>query len=177
MGIATEKLGIYDELQSKGLRYLPPLRLVKADDIPRSAIEEAARKAVDEAIAEAIQRALDRRREEIDKLVAPCGPEVARVFEAVAEASGIPVAELMGKSRINIVGRARWLFWYITAALRRDLSLPVLGDIMGGKDHTSVLHGLRRFPSVRDEAPLRDYCRHHAIAELLAAADDNPRRV
>lgn len=33
MGIAVEKLGIFDDLQSKGIKYLPKPRLVSGDRI------------------------------------------------------------------------------------------------------------------------------------------------
>lgn len=46
-----------------------------------------------------------------------------------------------GKRKIYV--RPRWEAFYL---LRRDrqLSLPKIGKLMGGFDHTSVLHGIRR---------------------------------
>ena len=177
MGIAVEKLGIFDDLQSKGIRYLPKPRLVHGGRIVnRSAIEEAARQAVDEAIAEAVARQIARRRAEIDALLSQDGPSTEAILGAVCQATGFTEEGLRGHARDRGVARARWLFWYIAGALRRDLSLPVLGKLMGNKDHTTCLNGMVQFKEYRLKEPLLTYCAHPAVTEYLAEADKRPRR-
>lgn len=177
MGIAVEKLGVFDDLQSKGIKYLPKPRLVSGDGIVnRSAIEEAVRLAVDEAIAEAVARQIARRRDEIDALLTLDGPPAEAILRAVCEATGFTEEGMRGAARDRGVARARWLFWYIAGALRRDLSLPVLGKILGNKDHTTCLNGMVQFKAFRLKEPLLTYCAHPAVTEYLAEADKRPRR-
>lgn len=177
MGIAVEKLGIFDDLQSKGIKYLPKPRLVTIDGAERrSAIEEAARVAVDEAIADAVRREVQRRKAEIEELLMADSPSIATIVAAVCEASGMSLDDLRTKSRSRPAAWARWLFWYIAAALRRDLSLPALAKVMGVADHSTVMHGLKQFCVHRQNEPLRSYCTHPSTATLLVEADKRPRR-
>jgi len=178
MGIAVEKLGIFDDLQTKGERYLPAPRLVHAEDFVnrKSAIEEAARIAVDEAIADAVRREVQRRMIEIEELVMSDGPSIASIIAAVSAATGMTLDELRTNTRVRAAARARWLFWYIASALRRDLSLPALAKVVGCSDHTTVMHGLKQFPLLRQAEPLRSYCTHPSTATFLVEADKRPRR-
>jgi len=176
MGIAVEKLGIFDDLQSKGIKFLPKPRLVAGGGIVnRSAIEEAARQAVDEAIAEAVQRAIIARKAEIEQLSAPNGPPLPLILATVQVVTGFDEWALRGAARDRQIADARALFWYIAAALRRDLSYPALGKFLGGKDHTSAMTSVRRFSGHRSREPLATYTAHPAIQELLTAADARPR--
>lgn len=172
MGIAVEKLGIFDELQARGAKFLP--RLVRGDT-DRSAIEDAARKAVDEAIAEAVKRAVDARKAEIEQITAPNGPPLPLILAAVHAVTGFDEWALRGAARDRPIADARALYWYIAAALRRDLSYPILGKSLGGKDHTTVISAVRRFNDHRSREPLATYIAHPAIQELLTAADARPR--
>ena len=175
MGIAVEKLGIFDELQARGAKFLPRLVRTTNPNDHRSAIEEAARKAVDEAIAEAVQRAVASRKAEIEQITAPNGPPLSLIMAAVHAATGFEEWTLSGNARDRPVADARSLFWYIAAALRRDLSYPALGKFLGGKDHTSAMTSVRRFSTHRFREPLATYTAHPAIQELLTAADARPR--
>lgn len=67
------------------------------------------------------------------------------VLEQVARESGVPVAELVGRSR------ARYVVWARHRAMARlrdeGWSLPAIGEVFG-RDHTTVLHGIRRMEGV-----------------------------
>jgi chromosomal replication initiator protein len=68
---------------------------------------------------------------------------VEEIQQQVAERFGISRAELIGTSRAATPLRARQVAIYLTRELT-DLSLPQIGRLYGGRDHTTVLNSLRR---------------------------------
>jgi chromosomal replication initiator protein len=68
---------------------------------------------------------------------------VEEIQQQVAERFGISRAELIGSSRAATPLRARQVAIYLTRELT-DLSLPQIGRLYGGRDHTTVLNSLRR---------------------------------
>jgi chromosomal replication initiator protein len=65
------------------------------------------------------------------------------IQQQVAERFGISRAELVGSSRAATPLRARQVAIYLTRELT-DLSLPQIGRLYGGRDHSTVLNSLRR---------------------------------
>jgi chromosomal replication initiator protein len=88
--------------------------------------------------------------------VIPRGGRTARATSAeeiqqrVAERFGISRAELVGSSRAATPLRARQVAIFLTRELT-DLSLPQIGRLYGGRDHTTVLNSLRRIEAGLDE--------------------------
>ncbi len=171
----NERLGIFEALQARRETYKSHLIKAPPPEPPKSRIAELARIAVEAAIKDAINREVERRRTEIDGISRPSGPTIEQILQAVLTASNLTEDALRGAARDRGIAWARALFWYIAAAMRRDLSYPMLAKALGTKDHTSALHAVRRFPQTRMLEPLVTYCAHPAITELLAAADENPR--
>ena len=68
---------------------------------------------------------------------------VEEIQQQVAERFGISRAELVGSSRAATPLRARQVAIYLTRELT-DLSLPQIGRLYGGRDHSTVLNSLRR---------------------------------
>jgi chromosomal replication initiator protein len=75
---------------------------------------------------------------------------VEEIQQRVAERFGVSRAELVGSSRAAIPLRARQVAIYLTRDLT-DLSLPQIGRLYGGRDHTTVLNSLRRVEAGLDE--------------------------
>jgi chromosomal replication initiator protein len=71
---------------------------------------------------------------------------VEEIQERVAEAFGISRAELVGTSRAATPLRARQVAIFLTREMT-DLSLPQIGRLYGGRDHSTVLNSLRRVES------------------------------
>jgi chromosomal replication initiator protein len=71
----------------------------------------------------------------------PCLPP--RVVEIVAEYYKLTAADLLGRSRTAPVAAARHVAMYL---LREEngLSLPAIGEQLGGRDHTTVRHGVEK---------------------------------
>jgi chromosomal replication initiator protein len=68
---------------------------------------------------------------------------VEEIQQRVAEGFGISRAELIGSSRAATPLRARHVAIFLTRELT-DLSLPQIGRLYGGRDHSTVLNSLRR---------------------------------
>jgi chromosomal replication initiator protein len=68
---------------------------------------------------------------------------VEEIQQRVAERFGVSRAELVGTSRAATPLRARQVAIFLTRELT-DLSLPQIGRLYGGRDHTTVLNSLRR---------------------------------
>ncbi len=64
-----------------------------------------------------------------------------QILTATAAAFGVSISDLEGPSRRQPLARARQVAMYICRELT-DLSLPKIGQLFGGRDHTTVLHGV-----------------------------------
>jgi len=77
---------------------------------------------------------------------------VEEIQQRVAEGFGISRAELVGSSRAATPLRARQVAIFLTRELT-DLSLPQIGRLYGGRDHSTVLNSLRRVDAGLAEDP------------------------
>ncbi len=68
---------------------------------------------------------------------------VEKIQEQVSTSFGISRAELVGTTRAATPLRARQVAIYLTRELT-DLSLPQIGRLYGGRDHSTVLNSIRR---------------------------------
>jgi chromosomal replication initiator protein len=75
---------------------------------------------------------------------------VEEIQQLVAERFGISRAELVGSSRAARPLRARQVAILLTRELT-DLSLPQIGRLYGGRDHSTVLNSLRRIEASLDQ--------------------------
>ena len=77
---------------------------------------------------------------------------VDQIQKAVSEHYGLKQADLISERRARAVARPRqvamWLAKQITTR-----SLPDIGRRFGGRDHTTVLHGVRRIEQLKAEDP------------------------
>jgi hypothetical protein len=88
------------------------------------------------------------------------------LMERVAGGFGLTVADLTGRSREAVVVRARTA---LIAILReRGNSFPTIGRLVGGRDHTTIVHLFRKFEASADEG-LRSIIASYASAEAFAA--------
>ncbi len=74
--------------------------------------------------------------------------EVARYYQ-------LKLDDLTGKNRTQRVNSARQVAMYLVRELT-DLSLPQIGDVFGGRSHTTVLHGSNKVAeALAASAPIR----------------------
>jgi chromosomal replication initiator protein len=74
---------------------------------------------------------------------APASLDARQVQEAVAARLDLTVDDLLSPSRTAPVARARQLAMYLTRELT-DLSLPAIAEAFNRRDHTTVLHAIKR---------------------------------
>jgi chromosomal replication initiator protein len=90
-------------------------------------------------------------------------PTVASIMKCVAEFYGTSIEDMTGYRRSRPFVRPRHIAMWLARHLT-TLSLPQIGRAFGGRDHTTVLHGVRKVDKLRDAYPgLR-----RATDELLA---------
>lgn len=66
----------------------------------------------------------------------------------IAAATGIPIKDIRGKRRSKALVFARQAISYWSIRLT-DLSYPQIGRLMGGRDHTTILHGVKAYARKR----------------------------
>lgn len=74
--------------------------------------------------------------------------EPKRIISRVAEAFGLTYADVVGPSRTTPVLRARLAAIAAVREAHPGWSLPRLGRAFGGRDHTTMLHALRKIERV-----------------------------
>jgi chromosomal replication initiation ATPase DnaA len=67
---------------------------------------------------------------------------ISQAIAIAAARSGIPARQIMSDCRSADIVRPRHCAMY--AAWRAGKSLPVIGKAMGNRDHTTVLHAVRK---------------------------------
>ena len=73
-------------------------------------------------------------------------PEIQR---QVAEYFNIRLSELLSARRARAVARPRQIAMYLSKSLTTK-SLPEIGRKFGGRDHTTVIHAVRRIDELRE---------------------------
>ncbi len=74
------------------------------------------------------------------------------ILEAVAQCTGVPVEALTSARREKQVAYARHMAMYLLRDVGQQ-SYAQIGRLLGGRDHTTVLHGFRRIQRLIDEDP------------------------
>ena len=109
---------------------------------------------------------LDLARQALDNLVVKQEKlTIEDILSAVARHYNVDEAELVGRSRRKEVAQARHMAMYL-AREETKASLPKIGQSLGGRDHTTVMHGIDKIASQieADDASRRDAI---AIRELI----------
>ncbi|NLE76307.1 MAG: chromosomal replication initiator protein DnaA, partial [Chloroflexi bacterium] len=85
-------------------------------------------------------------------------PALPQIVELVAEYYGIPVQNVLGRGRAKDVALARQMVMFV---MREEAQAPLqrIGQELGGRDHTTVLHGCDKIRGLveTDQAVRRDW--------------------
>ncbi|MCX7669925.1 MAG: chromosomal replication initiator protein DnaA [Anaerolineae bacterium] len=71
------------------------------------------------------------------------------ILNLAADYFGVSVAELTGRSRAARIALQRQIVMYLIRE-ETDASLPQIGELLGGRDHTTVIHGCERIAAEMD---------------------------
>ena len=75
---------------------------------------------------------------------------IDNIQKTVADYYKIRISDLHSKKRSVSVARPRQMAMALSKELTNH-SLPEIGDSFGGKDHTTVLHAVRRIEELRED--------------------------
>lgn len=137
-------------LQDAGIGYNP--------EFYRKAMEARARKEQYKQANEVLRREAERRTRLANKLadvdafraVREMIPrsEFQRIERRASMVFNLRLVHIRGRSRQKDLSLARHFICY-WAARKTSLSLPQIGRLLGGRDHTSILHGVRAYREKR----------------------------
>jgi chromosomal replication initiator protein len=90
---------------------------------------------------------------------------VENIQKTVADFFNIKVADMYSKRRPANIARPRQIAMYLAKELTQK-SLPEIGELFGGRDHTTVLHAVRKIALDRTKNP---ECNHelHVLEQTL----------
>lgn len=90
---------------------------------------------------------------------------VENIQKTVADFFNIKVADMYSRKRPANIARPRQIAMYLAKELTQK-SLPEIGDLFGGRDHTTVLHAVRKIALDRTKSP---ECNHelHVLEQTL----------
>ena len=92
------------------------------------------------------------------------------VLEAISEQWGCTPEQIRGTARLQNLVTARHIAMY---ALRQTkMSYPVIAKELGGRDHTTVMHGVAKIERFMTSVPVGNPMRL-AIIDLVELAEDN----
>jgi chromosomal replication initiator protein len=77
---------------------------------------------------------------------------VENIQKTVADFFNMKVADMYSKKRPANIARPRQIAMYLAKELTQK-SLPEIGDLFGGRDHTTVLHAVRKIAADRSKNP------------------------
>jgi len=77
---------------------------------------------------------------------------VENIQKTVADFFNIKVADMYSKKRPANIARPRQIAMYLAKELTQK-SLPEIGELFGGRDHTTVLHAVRKIAGDRTKNP------------------------
>ena len=77
---------------------------------------------------------------------------VENIQKTVADFYKIKVADMYSKKRPANIARPRQIAMYLAKELTQK-SLPEIGELFGGRDHTTVLHAVRKIAAERQTQP------------------------
>jgi len=73
------------------------------------------------------------------------------IISAIASHFNLKVSEILGTRRLKKIALARQISMYL---LRNDLKIPLMevGRLLGGKDHTTIIHGVEKITKLLPES-------------------------
>ena len=77
---------------------------------------------------------------------------VEEIQRKVAEHYNIRLSDMIGPKRLRMIARPRQIAMYLAKQMTTR-SLPEIGRRFGGRDHTTIMHGVRRVEELRANDP------------------------
>ncbi|MBQ1871881.1 MAG: chromosomal replication initiator protein DnaA [Lachnospiraceae bacterium] len=84
---------------------------------------------------------------ELANIISPDKPKKLTpqiIIEVVADHFQISLEQMIGKSRTNNIAFPRQIAMYLCKTMTSDYSLDAIGEVLGGRDHSTILHGYNK---------------------------------
>ena len=84
---------------------------------------------------------------ELANIISPDKPKKLTpqiIIEVVADHFQISLEQMIGKSRTNNIALPRQIAMYLCKTMTSDYSLDAIGEVLGGRDHSTILHGYNK---------------------------------
>ncbi len=84
---------------------------------------------------------------ELQNIISPDKPKEItpqRIIEVVSDHFNISVDQMISKTRSNDISKPRQIAMYLCKNMIPDLSLETIGSLLGGRDHSTVVHGIKK---------------------------------
>ncbi len=99
---------------------------------------------------------------------------VGYVMHEVAKAYGLDIWAMKSPRRASAVALPRMVAMWMVARLLPAYSLPMIGREFGNRDHTTVMHAIKRIEELADRDPTFFDTLMLLKAHLLAETDPTP---
>jgi chromosomal replication initiator protein len=77
---------------------------------------------------------------------------IEEIQRKVAEHYNVRLSDMIGPKRVRTIARPRQVAMYI-AKRKTTRSLPEIGRRFGGRDHTTIMHGIRKIEELLESDP------------------------
>ncbi|MFB6346697.1 MAG: chromosomal replication initiator protein DnaA [bacterium] len=115
---------------------------------------------------------------ELDDLISASGTGTDRVVtideiqSIIAEHFDLSISDLTSKKRTRAIAEPRQLAMFL-ARKQTNASYSDIGDMFGGRDHSTVMHAQEKIESLLDEEPDSEICSHlRTLREKIQAGPD-----
>ena len=108
---------------------------------------------------------------ELQNIISPDKPREITpqlVIEIVAEHFNISTAQMISKNRSSEIARPRQIAMYLCKNMTNS-SLEMIGAILGGRDHSTIIHGIRKI--TEDYEKNEDF--HHLLETIKKKINPN----
>lgn len=166
-----DELGIVSEARATRRKYANAIARRVSVEMSAPAIKSAIKRAIDAGLKAEIERIVERRLTQQAKEIAALNsdhPPLKLILDTVAQVTGVSVDDLRSPRRSRNVAWPRHLGFHIVKLKRPDMSLPQIGKAFGGRDHTTIMHGLKKVALLADQPPFNEWLMHPSIHALLA---------
>jgi chromosomal replication initiator protein len=89
-----------------------------------------------------------------------------KILEFVSNREGIAVDDLIGQNRSAKIAIPRQLAMYLLRDLN-EISFPQIGEILGGRDHTTVMYGIKKVEEDEKLKKRADVYRHDLLNQPM----------
>ena len=101
-------------------------------------------------------------------------PRLDELLQLAAQVTSVSVQSLKGQRRSRGIAWPRQFAMWLMCECRRDVSIPMIGRALGGRDHTTVAHGLRTVRAKQDHPAFKAWMDDQRVREALSKSEVEP---